>query len=441
MTTTGNTGTDILIIWAPLALVLIMGLLGLLRGARREAVVSLAIVIGALIITVWISPGSGAGSWAIDLQAAFSGLGLQGTETWLGVILLLLVALVIGYGMGSAVVARGPMSGMMRLGGFLLGLANGAALSGWLLRNYYLALQLDLSGSNQTTFNTIYSNVISHSLIVWANWFPLIVALIAAIVALVGPFRRAQTVVATPAAQTNWAPSTAPAATTAAAMPTSYTPQYPQQYAQSQPQQYTQPYAQQYQPQFGAQPQQPMAAPSAAVYSPSSYSAGPPSSPQPARVQDAPPTMPMPSSDLPRPSGSQDTHYFGGASSSPASTVSSPSAGAPDSGGTKSGPSTGPLGDLHDTAQAQSSPPAWAQTPDSSWLAAPKADGPSPQSPSSSSGSAVDSSEAPTMAYQVTSGSTSTSSTPGALTNCSRCGALVPGDATFCTECGNRLKS
>ncbi len=436
MTTTGNIGTDILIIWAPLALVLIMGLLGLLRGAQREAVVSLAIVLGALVISVW------SGSWASDLHASFSSLGQQDTETWLGVIVIVLITIVIGYGMGSAVITRGPMSGMMRLGGFLLGLANGAALGGWLLRNYYNALLLDLSGSNTTTFDTLTNNVISRSLIIWAGWFPLIVAVIAALVALVGPFRRAQTVVATPSAQTNWAPSTAPAATTASTMPTSYTPQYSQQYPQSQqqPQQYTQPYAQQYQPQFGVQPQPPMATPAAAVYSPSSYSPAPPPSPQPAIVPDAPPTMPMPSSDLPGPSGSQDTHYFGGGSSSTASTPLTSSTASP-APGVKSGPSTGPLGDLHDSAQASTSPPAWAQTPDSSWLAAPKADGPAPQPSSSSSGSAVARSEAPTMAYQVTSGSTPTSSAPGAMTNCPRCGALVPGDATFCTECGNRLKS
>jgi hypothetical protein len=122
-----------------------------------------------------------------------------------------------------------------------------------------------------------------------------------------------------------------------------------------------------------------------------------------------------------------------------ASTPSTSSATSP-TPGVKSGPSTGPLGDLHDNAQASTSPPAWAQTPDSSWLAAPKADGPSSQPSSASGGSAVASSEAPTLAYQVTSGSTPTSSTPGTLTNCPRCGAMVPGDATFCTECGNRLK-
>lgn len=425
MATTGNVLTDILIIWAPLALMLLMGVVGLLRGAQREAIVSLAIVLGALIISVW------SGSWATDLHDAFTSMAQQDTETWLGVLVLVLITLVAGYGLGSAIVPRGPLSGMSRVGGFVVGLANGAALSGWLLRNYYNALLLDLGGSKGTIFNTLQDNPITYWLIIWAGWFPLVVALGAAVVALIGPFRRAQTAVATPSAQTNWTPSAAPAVTAASvtaasAVPTSYTQQYPPQYGQpQQPQQYTQPYAQPYPPQFGAQPQAPTTPPaqsaSAAVYSPPGYGAAPQTGPQPARVQDAPPTMPMPTSDLP-PSSSRT--------------------GGPSSPGAKSAPNTGPLGDLSGNAQTQSASPSSAQTPDSSWLAAPKTDGSSsPTSSSSLDNSAIARSEAPTTAYQVTSGSASPSSSQGALTNCPRCGALVPADATFCTECGNRLKS
>jgi uncharacterized membrane protein required for colicin V production len=429
MTTTGNILTDILVIWVPVALTLLMGIIGLLRGAQREAIVTLSIVVGALLISVWVSSGY----WASDLHDAFSGLGQQDTETWLGVILLVLITLVVGYGLGSALIPRGPLSGASRVGGLLLGLVNGAALGGWFLRNYYSALQLDLSGSNGTVFNALQSNVITYWLIIWAGWFPVVAALIGAIIALVGPFRRAQTVVATPAAQTNWQPSTAPAAATAAAVSSSYTPQYAQPYPQPQPQQqYTQPYAQQYQPQFGAQPQAavpPPVQPTPAAYAPVSYSAAPPSptsAPEPARMQDAPPTMPMPTGS--------DTSYFGSSSPSPSSPTSAPTSGALPS---SSGPITGPLGEASDSAQNQSSTPAWAQTPDSSWLATPKSG-----DSSSSDSSAVARSEAPTMAYPVTSGSAPSTSTSGsgALSNCPRCGALVPGDAAFCTECGNRLK-
>src|SRR5436190_1044476 len=215
MATTGDTLTDILVIYLPLALPIIMGIVGLFRGARREAVVSFSIALAALIIAVWGE------AWSNDIHDSFTNFGTLETRTWLGVITLILVTLVVGYGLGSATTPRGPMTAMSRLGGLLIGLGNGAALGGWILRNYYNALLLDLSGSNTTIFNAITDNVISRYLIIWAGWFPLVVALIAAIVALTGPFRKAQTVVATPSAQTNWAPSAAPAVGATA----SYAPQ------------------------------------------------------------------------------------------------------------------------------------------------------------------------------------------------------------------------
>lgn len=420
MATTGNVLTDILIIWVPVAIAVIMGLVGLLRGVRREAVVSLAIVLGALIVSVW------GGSWANDIHAAFTNFGQQDTQTWLGVVVLVLVTLVIGYGLGSAIVARGPMSGMSRLGGFLVGLANGAALGGWLLRNYYNALLVDLSGSNNTTFTTLQDNPITYWLIIWAGWFPLVVALIAAIVALVGPFRRAQSAVATPSTETNWQPSTAPSVATSTPLPTSYAQQYPQYGQPSQPQ-YGQPYGQPYQPQFGAQPQSPVTPPSqpssSSMYASGGYMAVPPTGSQAARVPEALPTMPIPTGDQ---------------TSSPASSPSSADTSQP-SGSTSSSrsggssvPNTGPLGDLPGNSQAQSST-------DSSWLATPKSEMSSQPTSSSSDNETIARSEAPTIAYPVTSGGSSSS--PGALANCPRCGASVPADAAFCTECGNRLKS
>ena len=50
MTSTGDLLTDILALYLPLALALIMGVIGLFRGARREAVVSFSIVLAALVI-------------------------------------------------------------------------------------------------------------------------------------------------------------------------------------------------------------------------------------------------------------------------------------------------------------------------------------------------------------------------------------------------------
>jgi uncharacterized membrane protein required for colicin V production len=439
MATTGNILTDILIIWVPLAIMLLMGIVGLLRGAQREAVVSIALVLAALIVSIWT------GSWSSDLHDSFSSLGQQDTMTWLGVVVLVLITLVVGYGLGSALVPRGPISGISRLGGFVVGFANGAALSGWLLRNFYNALLLDLGGSNGTVFNTLQDNPITYWLIIWAGWFPLVVALVAAIVALTGPFRRAQTAVATPSTQSNWTPSTAPAvaagaATAASSMQDSYNQPYSQPYSQppypQQPypqQPYAQqPYAQQQPyPQFGTQPQpqaqaqaqaapQAQPAPAAAAYSPTGYGAPPATDTQAARVADAPPTMPMSTGDA-----------TSASASAPAGVSPAPAA--------KSAPSTGPLGDLPGNVQSQSgqSPPVQNKATDSSWLATPKSGG---ASSSSLDNSAVARSEAPTMAYQVTSSGASPSSVPGALTNCARCGATVPADATFCTECGNRLK-
>ncbi|MEO8286382.1 MAG: CvpA family protein [Chloroflexota bacterium] len=432
--TTGNTLTDVFVIWLPVVLAVVMGIIGLLRGTRREAVVSISIVLAALIMSVWGTP------WATDLHSMFSGVSQADTQNILGIIVFLLIALVIGYGLGSALVQRGRLAPMSRLGGLLIGLANGAALGGWILRNYYNSLLTDLTGPNVTSLNQLNDNIIPHALIIWAGWFPLALALAAAIVALIGPFRKAQTAVATPSAQSDWAPSTAPAIapTTVGAVPSSYTPQYPQQqYPQQQygQQQYPQ---QQYTPQFGP-PQQP----SQPLYNQPSYAPPPALTPtssnQPTtRVEDAPPTMPMPVSDVPRPAasvGGQDTVFMGQASSSAVGSTFTPSTG-------RSARNTGPLGDP--PAEVKSAIPAWAQPPDSSWLSAPRSTTSGDSTSSATDSSRIARSEAPTSAYPVTSGTTpplsaSTFNPTGTVT-CSRCGTVNSADATFCVECGNRLK-
>lgn len=428
---TGNFSTDILIIYIPAALAILMGVLGTLRGARREAIVSGSIVLAALIIIVWGVP------WATDLSNIFTNFTVSDSRNVLAYIVMGLSVLVIGYMLGSALVPRTPTSPISRLGGLLLGIANGLAIGGYFIRGQYDSAVLNPSGANLDLINTLTSNTIARYLWIWANWFPLAVAIIAAIVALVGPFRRAQTVVATPPARTDWGPNPAPAvgaATIAAPGPAAYTTgygqaftgQYPQQpapqYGQQPPQAPTQPYTyapagqQQYAPypQFGAQPQQSPPAPAHQPSTPPSYAStqyAPSPAPAPApvsRVEDAPPTTLMPGSDQQRstPSGGQETLYMG---STPA----------------RSPKDTGPLGDHHEWTSANNVP-AWLASPQSGQASSPQVDS-----------SLVSRADAPTQAQPIISSTSGTA----AMVNCPRCGTANAADATFCTECGNKLKA
>jgi hypothetical protein len=433
---TGNLATDFLIVFIPGALAIIMGILGALRGARREAVVSFSIVLAALIILVWGTP------WASDLTGMFANLQSGDTRNALAYVVLALSVLVIGYMLGSAIVPRTPISAMSRVGGFLLGVANGLAIGGYLIRIQYESALLN-PGANVDLIDTLTTNIVARGLWIWANWFPLAIAIIAAIVALVAPFRRAQTIVATPSASTDWGPSAAPAvgATMAAPGPAAYTTGYGQGFTSQYPQQQAPQYGPQF-PQAPAQPQPYVA--SGQAYSPyPQFGQQPaPSNPQPAsqqpytpvpstqgRLEDAPPTVAMPSSDTTRPTppGGQETLYIG---------------------------TTPP-----NNAAAQSKPPEWSGYNEPSWLtstqpASSNASGASASSSPQLDSSLVARSEAPTQAQPVVtpppakSGSgpstgplSDNDSDTKSFVHCPRCGTQVPADATFCTECGNRLKA
>ncbi|MGA7733116.1 MAG: zinc ribbon domain-containing protein [Chloroflexia bacterium] len=438
---TGNLSVDLLVLYVPALLAIVMGILGVVRGARREAVVSGSIVLASLIILVWAT------SWAIDLTGIFTGLSPSGARNALAYVVMTVIVLLVGYLFSSAIVPRTPTSALSRLGGLLIGIANGLAIGGFFIRQQFDTAVL--SGGNSDLAASLTSNNIARYLWIWANWFPLVVAIIAGIVAIIGPFRRAQTAIATPPAGTDWGPSTAPAVGAVGAAPiatpgpaayttgygpgfTSQQPQYGQQYGQApnQPQPYAasgQPYSP-YQPQPAPPP--PAAPPSSSpLYSASSYTPAPPTNP---RLDDAPPTAHMPPSDLPHStrSGGQETNYFG---STPSATPS-------------------------DTGSQPKSPdwPAYGNEP--SWLTstppAPSAASPGSGAPSSPpvDSSLVSRAEAPTLAQPILTPATDDA---GALTpsqpddgaasltdvNCPRCGTLVPSDATFCTECGNRLKT
>ncbi len=169
---------DIYIMWIPILVVALMGALGAWRGVYREIAVSAAIVLSALIVVQWATRER----WASDLSSTFTGLGAGEWQFFLTLVLLFLIVSVVGYGLGG-LFARRTFSSTPRVLGALLGLANGAALTGWVLRAAYEGLV-----SKQET-SAVYQNPISLGLMVWAGWFPVVLAVLGAVAALVFSLR------------------------------------------------------------------------------------------------------------------------------------------------------------------------------------------------------------------------------------------------------------
>ncbi len=426
---TGNLSTDLLVIYLPAALAVIMGILGVLRGTKREVVVSGAIVLASLITLVWGVP------WATDIHDMFTNFSIGDIRNVLIYVVMILTVLVIGYLLGSALVPHTRISPLSRFGGLLIGIANGLAVGGYFIRSQYESAQLDPTGGNVDLINTLTTNTVSRSLWIWSNWFPLAVAIVAAIVAIVGPFRRVQAAVATPAADTNWGPATAPSVGNRAAPVPPAAPM-----AAPGPAAYTTGYGQNQQPTppaFGG-----------------SYPSSSPIPPTPARVDDAPPTMPMPPGDLPRstPEGGQGTHYFGtGSAASSSAATPAPQASEWSTYGSEPSWLTAPSGTpsssqlptetLPTRNSGSSTPPA---PPDNSLLS--RSEAPTQAQPIMGEVTPVVPVVSPpvTDAGATTLNSTQVKAARGPSTgplNCPRCGAAVPADATFCTECGNRLRS
>src|SRR5690349_1768059 len=126
---------DIYVMWIPILVVALMAALGWWRGVNRELVVSAAIALSALIALQWATQER----WALDLSKTFSGLGPGEWQFFLTLVLVGLVVTVVGYGLGGLFARRG-LSSTSRTLGALLGLANGAALAGWILRAAYEGL-------------------------------------------------------------------------------------------------------------------------------------------------------------------------------------------------------------------------------------------------------------------------------------------------------------
>src|SRR5439155_17528570 len=143
-------------IWFPLGIMLLFAVLGAVRGVVREALVAVAIVLASLIIMLWSD------QWGPPVHDLFSGMTLGQEEFALSFALLWLVVLVVGYGMGGFV-PRGPLATPSRLGGFLVGLMNGAAVAGWSFRFAYVNLH---DAQHSSPF---YTNPVSFSLMAWAS--------------------------------------------------------------------------------------------------------------------------------------------------------------------------------------------------------------------------------------------------------------------------------
>jgi|SRR5688572_17090983 len=185
---------DVLTIWLPVALTALMAIIGLLRGVGRELVVAAAITLGALIVQQW------AAIWAAGIQESFTSTNVGVAQFSLGLIVLSAVTLLVGYLLGGRLAER-PSSASMRLLGGILGAMNGAALAGWILRYAYVSLD----GAQPSS--PVYQNSVSQGFMIWAGWFPVVLAVMGGLYALISPFRRAREVVERPSDVSDWGPS------------------------------------------------------------------------------------------------------------------------------------------------------------------------------------------------------------------------------------------
>ncbi|MEO6456967.1 MAG: CvpA family protein [Chloroflexia bacterium] len=199
---------EVLTIWLPVAVTALLAILGLLRGVRRELVVAAAITLGALIVQQW------AAIWAGGIKDAFIGTDLGSAQFSLGLLVIGTVTLFVGYMLGGSLADRPTSAGTRLLGG-VLGALNGAALAGWVLRYAYVSLD-----SSQPS-SPIYQNSISQGFMIWAGWFPVALALLGTLYALLSPLRRARAAVERPSAASDWTPTPPPTTSDTHTLPVS----------------------------------------------------------------------------------------------------------------------------------------------------------------------------------------------------------------------------
>jgi hypothetical protein len=361
---------QIAVLWLPLVITVAFGLVGLLRGAMREAVVAASVVLATLVVLQWGQ------QWGEVLHDLYTGISQPDQQFGVSVFVFWLIVLVIGYGLGAAVLPKQPLSAASRLGGGLLGLASGAAVAGWSLR--YAITNIDGTLSP----GLIYDNPVSRSFMIWGNWFPVLLVFLAALLILIGPVRRAQRRVATPSAGSDWSPATPQPSTT----------------TQTQ--------------QLGA----------ATAYSPPPAQAYDPARVAPYGSQwDAPPTRQLPAREV------------SGAQSSPTRDLTASST----TQATRELEVT-PSEGSHSVDPGTYSSISQSTSPTPSWLLEPVG-GESTEEERRDAGIAATTPYATTSNEMPEATASDTEGVATTERKCSNCGSVAVPGAIFCTECGSRL--
>ncbi len=197
-----------------LVALVLFGVGGILRGPRPEVVTLVGLLLGTLLADEW------GAAWGVDLAGAVGVLNAPTAGIIVRGLLFLLPLLALGYGGAMLLPKEGVLGFRSRIGGLALGLFNGAAILAVLLRNWYYSYDAGKSLAEDPATRTLLE---------WAGWWPLVLALgglLAVIVATVRRPRRpsAPMIVKQPVAVTGSSgvtttrPATAPAAATGSGM-------------------------------------------------------------------------------------------------------------------------------------------------------------------------------------------------------------------------------
>lgn len=181
------------------AMLLIGVLNGLRRGAIKEGMALIGVLLGALLMILWSVRGGAFLSQRIRWQS--------GTSQWIAAMSLLWVtALLVGYGSGLLMPRRGRMPVFIRLGGAVLGLLNAGLLAGFSLRYTQLLFYGETSTAPKTTWirNAIASRFLVDrldELVLGIAGVVAAVALVMALIRLIWRFVRPRPAVPAPAPQ------------------------------------------------------------------------------------------------------------------------------------------------------------------------------------------------------------------------------------------------
>lgn len=186
-------------IWLPLIITVVFAVVGMMRGVLREAIVAASVVLAGFINLQWGE------NWSQGLKDMFPDIDKGQGQFFLSLIVLWLIVPVVGYGL-STLLPKQETDSRSWIGGMLMGLASGAAVVGLTLRYAYSGLD----GMEESS--RFYQNLLSRGFMVWAGWFPLLLAFLGALFVLLVPIRRAQKAVARPSNASNWGPSGRPGA-------------------------------------------------------------------------------------------------------------------------------------------------------------------------------------------------------------------------------------